>query len=84
MIDVGLGRKALLSAVLVWAWSCLPTQAFALDTAADKPQISIKKQYVEVSVTIDPALQPFAGLFSNCLAEGKAWADKHDSESAAE
>lgn len=84
MIDAGVGRKALLCAALVSAWSCLSTQAFALDPAADKPQISIKKQYVEISVTVDPALQPFARLFTNCLAEGKAWADKHDSESAAE
>ena len=33
---------------------------------------------------MDSALQPFATLSANCLAEGKAWADKHDSESTAE
>jgi hypothetical protein len=83
MIDVGAGRKALLSVVLV-AWSCLSTQAFALDTAGSRPEISIKKQYVEISVTVESAIQPIAALFANCLAEGKAWADKHDSESTAE
>lgn len=83
MLDVGVNRKALVSAVLVLAWSFVPPQAFALD-AGSKPEISIKKQYVEISLTVDPALQPYAALFGNCLAEGKAWADKHDSESAAE
>jgi hypothetical protein len=84
MIDVSVSRKAVLSAVIISAWSCLLSQASALDPAAGKPQISIDKQYVKVSVAVDPALQPFAALFANCLAEGKAWFDKKDSESAAE
>jgi hypothetical protein len=84
MIDVNVSRKAFLAAVLLSAWSFLPPPAFALDASPGKPQISINKQYVEITVTVDPTLQPFAGLFANCLAEGKAWADKHDSESAAE
>jgi hypothetical protein len=84
MIDISASRKALLSVVLLSACSCLPPPAFALETAAGKPQIAIKKQYVEISVTVDSALQPFAALSANCLAEGKAWADKHDSESTAE
>jgi hypothetical protein len=84
MIDVGVSRKALLSAVLISAWSCLPPQASVLDATSGKPQVSINKQYVEISITVDPALRPFAALSANCLAEGKAWADKHDSEGAAE
>jgi hypothetical protein len=83
MIGVNVGRKAFLSAVLL-ACSFPPPQALALDASPGKPQISIKKQYVEITVTVDPTLQPLAGLFANCLAEGKVWADKHDGESAAE
>jgi len=84
MIDVSVCRKVLLSAVLISAWQCLSSQAFALDAAAGKPHISIEKQYVAISVTVDPALQPFAALFAECLAEGKAWANKMNSDSAAE
>jgi hypothetical protein len=43
------------------------------------PNISINKKYVEISVTIDAAFKPVAGLFANCLAEGKSWAAKMDS-----
>lgn len=57
-----------------------PHSAFA-DTP---PQISINKKYVEVSVTVDPALKPFAGLFANCLAEGRAWANKADADAGAQ
>ncbi|MGA8076305.1 MAG: DUF3298 domain-containing protein [Xanthobacteraceae bacterium] len=51
---------------------------------ADAPQISIKKKYVEVSVTVDPALKPIAGLFANCLAEGSVWAHKTASDATAQ
>ncbi|MGC1779118.1 MAG: RsiV family protein [Xanthobacteraceae bacterium] len=51
---------------------------------ADAPQISIKKKYIEVSVTIDPALKPIAGLFGNCLAEGRTWAYKAASDATAQ
>jgi hypothetical protein len=52
--------------------------------AAETPQISVQKKYVEISVQVDPAAKPFAALFANCLAEGKAWADKMDGTAAAE
>ncbi len=52
--------------------------------SADAPQISIKKKYVEVSVTVDPALKPIAGLFGNCLAEGRTWAYKAASDATAQ
>jgi hypothetical protein len=84
MIDVSVSRTAFLSAVLISAWSFLPPQVFALDTAADKPQISIEKQYVEIAVTVDQALQPFPALFADCLTEGRAWADKKNNQSAVE
>lgn len=51
---------------------------------ADAPQISIKKKYVEVSVTVDPALKPIAGLFANCLAEGSVWAHKTAADATAQ
>lgn len=52
--------------------------------ADNKPQIAIEKKYVEISVIVDAALKPFAGLFANCLAEGRAWADKMNAGAAAE
>lgn len=48
------------------------------------PQISINKKYLEVSVTVDPALKPFAGLFASCLAEGRAWANKANTDASAQ
>jgi hypothetical protein len=58
--------------LLLTLQSAVPHSAFA-DTP---PQISINKKYAEVSVTVDPALKPIAGVFANCLAEGRTWADK--------
>jgi hypothetical protein len=52
--------------------------------AAANPDISIKKKYVEIFVTVDPAFKPIAGLFDNSLAEGKAWAAKMDGTATAE
>ena len=57
-----------------------PPRSFA-DT---KPQISLEKKYLEVSVVVDSALKPFAGLFANCLAEGKTWADKASADATAQ
>lgn len=71
-------------------WRCLAA-AFLLvvatphNASADTPpQISIKKKYVEVSVTVDPALKPIAGLFANCLTEGRTWADKAFADATAQ
>jgi hypothetical protein len=58
----------------------LPPNSFA-DT---KPQISVAKKYLEISVAIDDALKPFAGLFANCLAEGRAWADRASADATAQ
>jgi hypothetical protein len=63
------------------AWQILaPSNSFA-DT---KPQISVAKKYLEISVVVDDALKPFAGLFANCLAEGKTWADKANADATAQ
>ena len=72
----------------IWPWrlssshckSWRRQNAFA-DT---KPQISIEKKYLEISVVVDNALKPFAGLFANCLAEGKTWADKANADATAQ
>ena len=81
MTDVAI-KRAPLTVALLFAWRGLSTQTLAESDA--RPQISFEKEYVEVSVTVDPELKPFAGLFADCLAEGKAWADKKEAETAAE
>jgi hypothetical protein len=67
---------ALMVALQLW-----PSQNSFADTP---PQISIEKKYVEVSVVVDNALKPFAGLFANCLSEGKTWADKASADATAQ
>lgn len=47
-----------------------------------KPQIEIATKSVEVTVTVDPALRKFPGLFENSLAEGKRWAERNRAEAA--
>ncbi|MFZ3357649.1 MAG: RsiV family protein [Xanthobacteraceae bacterium] len=91
MIEFAAGRgKAAfaLAAVMSGALALLPQdlapQIFGSSALSASPQIAIEKKYVEVSVIVDPALKPFSGLFSNCLAEGKAWADKMAGAAAAE
>jgi len=49
----------------------------AVAQAETKPQISISTKAVEVTVTVDPALRKFAGLFEDLVAgtskDGKAF-----------
>ena len=47
-----------------------------------KSQISITTKSVEVTVTVDPALRKFPGLFEDSLAEGKRWAERNRTEAA--
>jgi hypothetical protein len=75
-------KRALLTVALILAWHGLSARAFVASDG--RPQISFEKEYVEVSATVDLDLRPFAGLFADCLAEGKAWAHKKDKETAAE
>jgi hypothetical protein len=70
----------LLPAFYLLAWS----PASASNTDADKPQIAIETKYVQISVTLDSGLKPFAALFANCLSEGKTWASTKNSDTTAE
>ena len=73
-------RTLALAACIVALQLAAPQTSFA-DTP---PQISIEKKYLEISVVVDNALKPFAGLFANCLAEGKTWADKANADATAQ
>jgi len=74
------GRRLACAALAVALQILAPPSSFA-DTP---PQFSIEKKYLEVSVVVDNALKPFAGLFANCLAEGKTWADKANADTTAQ
>jgi hypothetical protein len=76
----GCGRDFAAAALITGLLISAPQNSFA-DTP---PQISIEKKYLEISVVIDNALKPFAGLFANCLAEGKIWADKANADATAQ
>ncbi len=73
MINVkyGKNRTAIAAAALVLAW-----QAFAWQARADEPDHALKTKNVEITVTVDKALKSYPDLAANCLAEGKAWAEK--------
>ncbi len=47
-----------------------------------KPQIAISTKAVEVTVTVDPALRKYPGLFEDNLAEGRRWAERNRAEAA--
>lgn len=74
------GRRLALLAFIVALQILAPPSSFA-DT---KPQISLERKYLEISVVVDNALKPFAALFANCLAEGKTWADKANADATAQ
>jgi hypothetical protein len=84
MTDFAARRGILIIAALMCAWHGQCLQARAAKTEAQKPQISIAQSYVAISVTVDLDLRPFSGIFNNCFAEGKAWADQKTSDTAAE
>lgn len=73
--------RRLAAAAFVVTLLLLPPQNSFADTP---PQISIQKKYLEISVVVDTGLKPFAGLFANCLAEGKVWADKANADATAQ
>jgi hypothetical protein len=45
-----------------------------------KPQVTISTKAVEVTVTVDPALRKYPGLFENNLTEGRRWAARNRTE----
>jgi hypothetical protein len=47
-----------------------------------KPQVAISTKAVEVTVTVDPALRKYPGLFEDNLAEGRRWAERNRAEAA--
>jgi hypothetical protein len=52
--------------------------------AEPKPDISVKTQYIEASVTLDQGIKTDAALAENCLTEGKRWVEKYRKEAAGE
>jgi hypothetical protein len=50
--------------------------------AETKPQVAISTKAVEVTVTVDPALRRYPGLFEDNLAEGRRWAERNRTEAA--
>jgi len=77
------GDAAFTLALCILTSQILTSPVLVSNAASAAPQIAIEKKYVEISVVVDPALKPFAGLFADCLAEGKAWATKMHGTAAA-
>ncbi len=50
---------------------------FAAFAAEPKPDFAIKTGAIEASVSLDARIKADAALAANCLAEGKAWAEKN-------
>jgi hypothetical protein len=87
MFGVSITLRTFHLTILIFALHCLSlssSPAFASGPDGDKPQISIKTRYVEISMTIDTALKPFPELFADCLSEGKSWFNKKNGDTAAE
>jgi hypothetical protein len=58
---------------LVGAFACLTYPALA---AEPKPDFAIKTKSIEASVSLDVKIKADPALAADCLAEGKAWAEK--------
>jgi hypothetical protein len=59
---------------LVGAFACLTFPALAAET---KPDLAIKTKSIEASVSLDAKIKANPALAADCLAEGKAWAEKN-------
>ncbi len=70
-------RYGVLAAILVVAGP-----AFVHAETKTKPQISISIKAVVTTVTVDPALRKFPGLYEDSLTEGKQWAERNRVEAA--
>jgi hypothetical protein len=84
MAHFGVARRILFSAALLSASYGPCAQALASNSEPNKSQISIETKYVKISLTVESELGPFSELFAGCLAEGKAWVNKTNSDAAAE
>jgi len=84
MSDFGFARRIVFSAATLSAWPALCAQTLAATDELNQPQISFETKYLKISLTIDAELQRFRELFASCLAEGKAWASKTNSDATAE
>ncbi len=69
--------RCVLACLVVLAWA--PTAH-----AETKPQVSITTRAAEIAVTVDAALRKHPGLYENCLAEGRRWAERNRTEAAKE
>jgi hypothetical protein len=72
------------SVALLSACFGLCAQTLATTDELNKTQIAIETKYVKISLTIDRQLQRLTELFADCLAEGKAWANKTNGDATAE
>jgi len=84
MTHLGATRRILFIAALLSASCCPCAQAFAANNTPNKAQISIETKYVKISLTVDAEIGRFSELLASCLAEGKAWVNKANSDTAAE
>jgi hypothetical protein len=69
MMNVNYGKAGATFAAIA-----IISAAFAWPARAD--EVDYKTKNVAITVTVDKALKSYPGLAANCLAEGKAWAEK--------
>jgi hypothetical protein len=67
-----------------WAASALVIACAGVVHAETKAQISITTKAAEIAVTIEPELRSHPGIYENCLAEGRRWAEQNRTEAAKE
>jgi hypothetical protein len=84
MTHFGATRKILFIAALLSASFGPCAQVFTANNTPNKAEISVETKYVTISLTVDSELRPFTDPFASCLAEGKAWFNKTNSDTAAE
>ena len=66
---------------LIGAFACLAVPALA---AEPKPDAAIKTKTIEANVFLDDKIKADPALAADCLAEGKAWAEKNRADAAKE
>ncbi len=84
MTQLRAARRSLFIAALLSASYGPWAQTLAANNTPNKAQISIETKYVKISLTVDAEIGRYSELFANCLAEGKAWANKINGNAAAE